>query len=239
MESAGRAGLLTQEAVAEQLAALAYPVRLALLDALGEPKSLAEIRVSPQRLEMGENPQRPAAMQTVAAHLERLVDAGFVIVGERERLGRPQRTYAISPQRLYALTEELRRLGVRLVGRGRGTDATETVMAGVQGSASRGPRLVLAHGVGEGRVFDLSGPEPGRWRIGRRPELEVPLDYDPYVSGLHATVVRRSGKVLLLDAGESKNGSYVNWQRVPPGRERELAAGDVVGVGRSLLVLQA
>lgn len=233
----GPEGRLSPSAMAEMLGALAYPVRLALLDALLDPKTLTEIRVSPQRISEGDNPARPAAMQTVAAHLEKLVETGFVTVRERKGAGKQLKTYALNPTRLYALTEELRRLGVRHTGRGLSPEATATTSIAQGKIDAKEARLVLVHGVQEGKSFPLRAGR-GPWRIGRRADLEIALDYDPFLSGIHAQVLQASAGFRLEDLPTNKNGSYVNWRRMEPNSDLELRPGDVIGVGRSLLVFQ-
>ncbi|HLE47820.1 MAG TPA: FHA domain-containing protein, partial [Candidatus Thermoplasmatota archaeon] len=101
-----------------------------------------------------------------------------------------------------------------------------------------GPRLVLVHGLYEGKSYALDprlAPE-GEWRIGRRRGIAVSLDYDPYIS-LENSVVRRTGdKLTIEDLPGSKNGTSVNWEPLAKGRAHVLKPVDVIGVGRSLLV---
>lgn len=55
---------------------------------------------------------------------------------------------------------------------------------------------------------------------------------DPWMSGGHATLDRRGDADVLSDGG-SRNGTWVNGERI---REHRLADGDLVEVGHSLLV---
>jgi len=64
------------------------------------------------------------------------------------------------------------------------------------------------------------------------------LAYDPYVSHRHAEVVRRADEHRLIDLRTARNGTYLNWRRMPPGGDSVLQPGDIVGVGRSLLVFR-
>lgn len=225
------------EGLAHVLKALAYPTRLEILDAIHFPRAVTEIKVSPNETGESENPDRLASRQAVQLHLDRLVAAGFVT--EERNAGR--RTYAVNPQKLYAITEELRRLSVRHAGYGVGMDGTTTLD---QAPAKRvpppaGPHLVLTHGVGEGKVFmlDPKFQVAGAWRIGRRENAAVSLDYDPFVSAENSLVRQEaSGAFTIEDVPGSRNGTRVNWSELADGEARTLRAGDIIGVGRSLLV---
>lgn len=232
-------GSLDRDGLAAKLAALAYPLRLELLEALEKPATLTEIRVHPLKATSG-SPERHAAKQTVAAHLDRLVDVGLVIRTDTETHGKAPPTYAVNPQAIYALTEDIGRLSRRHSGRGRGLDWTGTVVAQPSPERAAGARLVLVHGAYEGRTYPL-GPvldDRGEWLIGRARGLHVSLDYDPFVSLENAIVTWQGGTYRVTDLPASKNGTSVNWEPLPRGGSRALAAGDVIGVGRSLLVLQ-
>lgn len=222
------------EALAEDLAALAYPLRLALLDTLHSPRILSEVRVAPWKSGQGENPERSAAKQTVLAHLEKLAEAGLVKTGLTARGGKSLTTYAANPQRLYALAEELRLLVQRHGGRGAQEDWTGTVIAGAPAVAHGGPRLVVVHGAYEGRAYHLNAAGQTRWVIGRAPGLDVSLDYDPFVSTRNAAIERGEAQWTLVDEG-SKNGTRLNWRALPSRGSMRLSRGDIIGVGRSLL----
>jgi hypothetical protein len=222
-------------ALAEVLAALSYGARLELLDLLRFPHTAGEIRLTPQRTLAGENPDRPASKQAVQAHLDRLVDTGLVRVETVGSDARGTNRYVVNAQRFYAVTEDLRLLNVRYAGRGGVGDATGTLGSASESEETRGPRLSLAHGVYEGKVFPLA-PADERWTIGRHRSAAVSLDYDPYVSMEHAIVARIDGAYHITDVRDSKNGTMVNWRLVPKGGSRALRAGDIVGVGRSMLV---
>jgi DNA-binding transcriptional ArsR family regulator len=223
--------------LAEFLAALGYQLRLELLDQLRFPHTLGELRVAPQRKEAGQAPERPAARQTVQGHLDRLVEADLVRVENVTQGGRTVPRYVVNSLKLYELTEELRRLVVRYAGRGPAGDATGTVASVAAGAAVHGPRLVLVHGVYEGKAFLLEDrtAEGGQWVIGRRRDAPIALDYDPFVSLENAVVTGRKDRFSVTDLG-SKNGTFVNWGQLPRASSHALKAGDVIGVGRSLLV---
>ena len=228
-----RAAPIDYAALAEALAALAYPTRLELLDVLRFPHAVGEIRLSPLRSQAGENPERAASKQAVQAHLDKLVDVGLVRLEATPSEGRALNRYVVNAQRVYALVEELRSLSVRYAGRSASADATGTLGAPAQAEDEEGPRLVLVHGAYEGKTFRLEGSDA--WTIGRRRGLPVSLDYDPFVSVEHARVERDGDGFRVVDLPASKNGTSVNWRPLAKGGARRLRPADVVGVGRSLL----
>ncbi len=225
--------------LAEFLSALAYPTRLELLRILRFPHIASDIKLTPLRVEPGENPQRVASKQTIQAHLDKLVDADLVRVEDAEEGSRKAHVYTVNSQKVYAVTEDLRKVSTIYAGRGAVGEFTGTVGMQPHGTpATQGPRLVLVHGLYEGKSYPLDkrlGPE-GPWIIGRRRDLAISLDYDPYVS-LENSVVRRKGDQFTIeDMPDSKNGTMINWEPLTKGKAQALRAADVVGVGRSLLV---
>lgn len=73
--------------------------------------------------------------------------------------------------------------------------------------------------------------------IGRRPEMDLPIAWDPEVSGLHAELHHSGGEWAVVDDGLSRNGTYVNEQRIN-GRHR-LRDGDRIRVGKTVLAYKA
>jgi hypothetical protein len=218
------------------LTALGYAPRLELLDVLRFPHTLGDIRLSPQRGRGGAD--RPAARQTIQQHLDMLAKVDLVRVEQVEKNGRMVRRYSVNPQKLYALTEDMRRLSTMHAGRGGAGDVTGTLSASAAPEEVQGPRLVLVHGVYEGKAFPLdakTAPD-GRWVVGRKPGLPVSLDYDLYVSLENSLLVRDGARFAVQDLPGSKNGTSVNWRALPRGGTRALRGGDVIGVGRSLLL---
>ena len=71
-------------------------------------------------------------------------------------------------------------------------------------------------------------------RIGRRPDLELPLPY-PALSGLHARLVRVDGRWQLEDLG-STNGTRVDGERLAPRQPRPLAPGAQIKLGQITLI---
>jgi hypothetical protein len=223
--------------LAQHLSALAYPARLELMGILRFPRLVSEIRLAPQRVAPGENRDRPSAKPTVQAHLDKLVESDFLRVEDVGSGGRKVFRYSVNANKFYALVEDLRRLNTIYAGRGGGSEETGTLAHSSVSPAATGPRLVLVHGVYEGKTYSFDKLEPveGRWLIGRQRSAAVSLDYDGYVSSEHAAITTSGGRFYVRDLN-SKNGTFVNWKPVPPGGAVALQPADVVGVGRSLLV---
>ena len=226
--------------LAQRLAALAYPARLELLRLLRHPQPVSDVELRPRRLGVGENPERSASRQTVALHLDKLEDAGFVRRDTVEVEGRRQNRYQTNPRRFYEVIEELRR--VQVFQAGADPESTTTLEGGGPDvPRRRGPCLVIVHGLYDGKTFSLSPETSGErgWLIGRKRDLAVSLDYDPFVSVENSLVTLRRGQYHVEDLEGSKNGTSVNWEPLAPNLPRRLATGDIVDVGRSrLLFLQ-
>ena len=89
------------------------------------------------------------------------------------------------------------------------------------------PFLAYSDPDGELHVEHLGDRE--RVTLGRGAENDVALPWDPLVSRAHAQLERVGGEWTLIDEGLSRNGSFVNGERVA-GRVR-LADRDVVRIG--------
>lgn len=215
------------EALARDLAPLGNEKRLALLHFLTLPHYLEEIAT---HLGM--------ARQAAQKHVDQLLEVGVIRKQQGRRESGPVVEYVVVPQRLFSMSEDFSRLGVL---RPRGAEPllmrTEVGPSDAGASPAEGPALVLVHGMRAGAVFPLAG-SPGPWSIGRDAARDVPLDYDPYASSRHAEVHLENGRHVLVDAF-STNGTLLNWERMPRGGRSPLRPGDVVGVGRSLLVFRA
>jgi hypothetical protein len=73
--------------------------------------------------------------------------------------------------------------------------------------------------------------------VGRGAEVDVPLDADEQVSRLHAELERIGGEWTVSDDGLSRNGSFVNGERVS-GRRR-LGDRDELRFGATIVVFRA
>ncbi len=98
------------------------------------------------------------------------------------------------------------------------------------------PYVLFRDGDRKQRILVL-GEEPPLVHIGRGPACEIALPWDTEVSRVHAILERAGGHWTLVDDGLSRNGSFVNGQRVR-GRKR-LCDGDELCVGRTRLLFTA
>jgi pSer/pThr/pTyr-binding forkhead associated (FHA) protein len=85
-------------------------------------------------------------------------------------------------------------------------------------------------------VFVLRADGPPR-TVGRRSETDVAIAWDSQVSGLHAELHGFSGEWTIVDDGLSRNGTFVNGQRIN-GRHR-LRDGDRIRVGQTIIAYRA
>jgi pSer/pThr/pTyr-binding forkhead associated (FHA) protein len=97
------------------------------------------------------------------------------------------------------------------------------------------PFLVLRDGGGVQRLFVLD-PVKERVTVGRSAGNDVALPWDTEVSRLHAELERLGDEWTAADDGLSRNGSFVNGQRIS-GRHR-LRDGDVLRVGRTQIAFR-
>ena len=90
------------------------------------------------------------------------------------------------------------------------------------------PSLLYEDPVGCRRSFELA--DRGLVTLGRRPEADVCLPWDPGISRLHAELILRAGEWLIADDGLSQNGTLVNG--VPLEGRRRLRDGDLITMDR-------
>lgn len=228
------------KALASHLEALASEARLSLLHELRTSKELHEIRIQPSRSRLGENAERHLARQSVSHHLDQLEARGLVYRNAAGP-GRGDR-FALNHQRLFALVDELRgltRLRPQLL---QDILPDGTIPGSPEGGKRRlpaGPRLTVAYGWQDGLSFPLEGAPGTRWRLGRSASCEISLDHDPYMSAENSVVKKRGSTYVLQDLAGNRNGTYVNWDRLPTGGSANLESGDVLGAGHTLLVFKA
>jgi hypothetical protein len=94
------------------------------------------------------------------------------------------------------------------------------------------PFLLLRDGDERQRLVELT-PARSPLTIGRQPASDVALTWDDQVSRAHADIECIGDVWTLVDDGRSRNGSFVNGERVH-GR-RPLRHGDVLAVGHTIL----
>ncbi len=94
------------------------------------------------------------------------------------------------------------------------------------------PFLALRDGDGQLRLEQL--PRSDRTiTLGRSSDVDIALPWDAQVSALHAEFQCIAGEWTIVDDGLSRNGTFVNGQRVHS-RQR-LRSGDLIRLGSTLL----
>jgi FHA domain len=91
-----------------------------------------------------------------------------------------------------------------------------------------GPFLLFRDADGRQVIVELPA-DATALSVGRRPDNAVALPWDPEVSRVHAELERVGGEWAVVDDGLSRNGTFVNGERVT-GRRR-LSDGDRVVFG--------
>ncbi|MCX4093532.1 FHA domain-containing protein [Nocardia sp. alder85J] len=99
-------------------------------------------------------------------------------------------------------------------------------------TAFHGSFLRFTDDTGRQQELVLS-PDRQRLTIGRSPQADVALSWDAEVSRLHAAVEYLGAHWTIVDDGLSRNGTFVNGERLV-GRRR-LVAGDRIRMGTSMM----
>jgi DNA-binding CsgD family transcriptional regulator len=97
------------------------------------------------------------------------------------------------------------------------------------------PFLVYRDGEGNQRLLGLGG-SLARLTVGRRAGNSLALEWDSDVSRLHAELERMGGDWTVCDDGLSRNGTFLNGERVT-GRKR-LSDGDALALGNTIVVFR-
>lgn len=108
--------------------------------------------------------------------------------------------------------------------------------ARIEAERKGAPFLVYRDADGAQALLELEGCRD-HVTIGRGRESDLALSWDGTVSRLHAQLERVGSDWTLVDEGLSRNGSFVNAERIV-GRRR-LRDGDRVCFGKTLLVYHA
>jgi hypothetical protein len=98
------------------------------------------------------------------------------------------------------------------------------------------PFLLYRDGDGAEQILALE-TQQAPISVGRAPETALTLDWDDEVSRLHAELEVSGGQWMLVDDGLSRNGSFVNGERLA-GRRR-LRDGDALRFGETLVTFRA
>jgi len=93
-------------------------------------------------------------------------------------------------------------------------------------------RLYIMSGPHIGQCFEIEGDS---LCIGRAPENDIQIR-DKFVSRKHLKILRKESGFFIEDL-QSKNGTYLNGEQIPPGVETELKEGLPIGIGMSVICL--
>jgi FHA domain len=108
-----------------------------------------------------------------------------------------------------------------------GAEMSATELQALIHAARRGvPFLFLRDEEGGQHLVTLDSE---RLVVGRAPGSDLEITWDPRVSGVHAYLERRGAMWVIEDDGLSRNGTYINGDRLHG--QRTLRDGDVIGVG--------
>jgi hypothetical protein len=108
--------------------------------------------------------------------------------------------------------------------------------AQIEAERSERPFLAYRESDGERRLLPIEQDATELW-VGRSSSSDVQLSWDEEVSTLHAQLEVVRDECTLVDEGLSRNGSYVNGERVA-GRRR-LRDGDMLRFGQTMVLFRA
>jgi pSer/pThr/pTyr-binding forkhead associated (FHA) protein len=117
----------------------------------------------------------------------------------------------------------------------RATSAPE-LKAQIEAERLGRPFLVYRDTDAEQRILTIAEGVSELW-VGRSGSTDLRLDFDSEVSGLHAQIEIVGSECTLVDDGLSRNGSFVNGERIS-GRRR-LLDGDTLRFGRTGVLFRA
>jgi predicted component of type VI protein secretion system len=89
--------------------------------------------------------------------------------------------------------------------------------------------LLYRDGSGRQHIYTLEDTATRKITVGRAPSADILFPWDGKVSGLHAELERVAEDWVIIDDGLSRNGTFVNGQRLR-GRQR-LEDGDLLRFG--------
>lgn len=213
------------ERLATWLGPLASPVRLRLLRYLSRPHYLEEVASH-----LG------ISRQGARKHLDKLVEIGVLERRSGVRDTGPVTEYLLNPQALFLIYDEFEKLGS--LRRDDSRDAVARTLPGpgrAAGADAHGPSLTVVRGLNTGSRHPLEKHAGREHLIGRDERCTVVVSHDAYASQRHADVRWENGRFVLSDLG-STNGTLHNWRPVPSGGQVPLKHGDLIGVGKTLLL---
>jgi pSer/pThr/pTyr-binding forkhead associated (FHA) protein len=116
-----------------------------------------------------------------------------------------------------------------------GHSSPAEIAARLQAERDGAPHLLLRD-AGNVQIIVPLDPDRRRLTIGRGEGSDVQLHWDRDASRAHAELERIGGVWTISDDGLSRNGTYVNGERV--GSRQRLRDGDVLRVGQTVVVFR-
>lgn len=233
---------MSLEWVAPCLKALGFQNRLELLPVLREERTLAEINL--ERAVESDRDGGELTRQGIQYHLDKLRETGLVEVSKIKEDGRIKNTYWLDRSQLFSVAEALVHTeGDGSLGRGppRPGSAPLAWQRDRSEPKETGPHLVLVHGPDLGRTFplrDIETREGRGWMIGRGSDAEVQIAEDPYLDPQAVELVEADEGFVLHALRSAEGSTAVNGDPIDFGGRCDLAHGDVISVGRSLLLFR-
>jgi DNA-binding CsgD family transcriptional regulator len=114
---------------------------------------------------------------------------------------------------------------------GRYVSSPADLKARIEAERVGSPFLLYRDGQGQQRIVAL--PQAGVITIGRRLTNDVVIDWDTEVSRVHARLEEVGGDWTIVDDGLSRNGSWVNDERLTS--RRRLRDRDAVRIGNTTI----
>jgi pSer/pThr/pTyr-binding forkhead associated (FHA) protein len=115
-------------------------------------------------------------------------------------------------------------------------ETARELKARIEAERRGAPFLVYRDAEGQQLIRELEGGR-NRLTVGRSGGAELSLDFDPEVSRVHAELERLGDDWTIADDGLSRNGTFVNAERVV-GRRR-LRDGDALRFGDTLVLFRS
>ena len=110
------------------------------------------------------------------------------------------------------------------------------LQARVEAERAGRPFLIYRDGDGRQQLFAFA-PGAERAEVGRQPASDLVLDWDDQISRVHARFERAPDGWVLVDDGPSRNGTFINEQRLS-GRQR-LTDGDTLRFGTTTVTFRS
>lgn len=230
------------QALLHKLKAISDENRFHLLNKLHKPKTINQIGLTAENETQEYRKDRCLTRQGIQYHLDILREAGLITATFENRDGRRMNVHQIDPCGVYTFLDDLSQHLGKLA-----ADAPPVKRSTIRQPVDElrswpsEPRLVVVRGLDAGRAFSLAGKPPHAergWIVGRSPQAEIALPYDPYVAAEQGEILPEDDRFLMLDLRSSENRTFLNDQTIGRGEEVGLHRGDVIRVGRSELLYQ-